>query len=289
MVLVTGQPDEANAGEVNSILSYGKASGAVLTPSIIESQCRTQAGIDSLRKLEYIYFVGAALTASTAQHLVGHCKVQPGMGSTEAGAYFITIRNEDDWEYYHFRPSMGVELQQRTPELYELVFRRNSELARWQQVFHLYPGENTFRTKDLWTKHPSKPDLWRYAARADDLIVFSHGEGLFPSEMQTEIMKHPRVKTALIGGQGRPRPFLLLELIDGVSFSGGDKESKLADVWTSIVKANERCSQYVKLTKELVIFTSVDRRLPRTAKDTVSKRTAFALYSSEIADLYQDQ
>ena len=173
MVLVIGPPDETTARDVIRILSYGKASGAVLAPSTIESQCRTQAGIDSLRRLDYIHFVGAALTASTAQHLVGHCNLQPGMGSTEAGAYFIIICNEDDWEYYHFRPPMGVEHEQRTPELFELVFRRSAELARWQQVFHLYPDENMIRTKDLWTKHPLKPDLWRYAARADDLIVFS--------------------------------------------------------------------------------------------------------------------
>lgn len=287
MVLVTGPPGEANAEDVNNILSYSKATGAVLSPAILERQCQTQAGIDTLRKLDYMYFVGAALPASTAQHLVGHCKVQPGMGSTEAGAYFITIRNDDDWEYYHFRSSMGVELQQRTPELYELVFRRNPELARWQQVFHLYPDEDIFSTKDLWSKHPSKPDLWRYAARADDMIAFSHGENLFPSDMETEILKHPRVKTALIGGQGRPRPFLLLELVDTAP-SGEDKESMLADVWPSIAKANETCSQYVRLTKELVIFTSADKELPRTAKDTVPKRTAFALYSSRIAELYED-
>lgn len=286
MVLVNGPSTSMTSDEVLQLLQFGKVSGMVVPPSVLDDICRHPQGVDRLRKLQYIYFAGAPLSAATAEHLVGHCQIQPGMGSTEAGAYFISVRNDDDWKYYGFRPSMGVEFEQRTPELFELVFRRKTELARWQQVFHLYPDLDVFPTKDLWAKHPSKPGLWRYMARTDDLIVLSHGEGLWASEMEADIQKHPSVRTALIGGQGQPHPFVIIELVDETAALGRDKASRLVDIWPAIARANEKCSDPVKLTKELVLFTHPDKPLTRTAKATVPKPSAFTLYSAEIENLY---
>ena len=286
MILVVGPPRTASSAETLQILEYGKASGAVLPPSLIDEICRNPEDVTKLRRLEYIYFAGAPLSASSADHLVGHCKVQPGMGSTEAGAYFISIRNDDDWQYYCFRPSMGVDFEQRTPELYELMFRRRPELLRWQQVFHVYTDVDVFYTKDLWIRHPYKPDLWRYGARADDLVILSHGECLWASEMESIIERHPYVKAALIGGQGKPRPFVLIEL-DGSSTALEDSHnSNLAETWPVIAQANEKCSEYVRLSKDLVIFTQAQKPLPRTVKNTVPRQPSFDLYTLEIERLY---
>ena len=84
--------------------------------------------------------------------------------------------------------------------------------------------------------------------------------------MEAEIQKHPDVRSALIGGQGRPHPFLIVDLIDNAALSESEKESKLTNIWPYVVIANERCSDYVKLTMSLVIFTDLERPLPRTAK-----------------------
>ena len=286
-ILVVGSPDAATASNVIQVLELGKVTGAAMPPSLIEDICCHPQGVASLRRLQYVYFVGAPLSQPTAEQLVGHCKVQPAMGSTEAGAYFIQIRNDDDWEYYCFRPAMGVEFEQRTENLYELVFRRRPELARWQQIFQVHPNLNEFATKDLWVKHPSKPNIWRYSGRTDDLIILSHGEGLYASDMEAEIQKHPKVRTALIGGQRRPRPFLIIELLDNIRLSESEKGSLLTHIWPNIEKANERCSDYVKLTKSLVIFTDLGKPFPRTAKDTVPRLPSFALYSREIDNLYK--
>ena len=145
-VLVVGPPDAVTAGKVTQILELNKATGAAMPPSVIEDICRYPQGLSDLRRLDYLYFVGAPLPQPIAEQLVGHCKVQPGMGSTEAGAYFIQIRNDDDWEYYCFRPSIGVEFEPKTEQLYELVFRRKPELGRWQQVFQVYPNLDEFPT-----------------------------------------------------------------------------------------------------------------------------------------------
>ena len=182
---------------------------------------------------------------------------------------------------------MGVELEHRTKDLYELVFHRKSELERWQQLFKVYPDPDRFPTKDLWTKHPIKPNLWRYAGRIDDLIILLNGLNVEASAIESIIQQHPKITTALVGGHGRPRPFLLIELFDNTLLSESDKEEKLAHIWPYVGRASGRCTDGLKVTKDLAIFTVPGRPLPRIAKDTVSRAPSFKLYASEI-EKYKD-
>lgn len=284
-VVVVGPANSGptTSASVGDILKFGDVAGAILPPSLIEPLCRDSRGLERLRQLKYVYFAGAPLPASAAKELVDHVPVHPAMRSTEAGAYFIKIRGDDDWEYYSFRPAMGVEFEQSTAELYELVFVRKPELARWQQIFQVYPDLDRFSTKDLWTKHPTKPDLWRYAGRSDDLVILSHGEDLYATDIEVAIEKHPDVAAALIGGQGRPRPFLIVEWKNDPEGSDG----RLEKLWPVVEQANERCSDYVKLSRPLVFFTDPAKPLVRTAKGTVSRRQSLGLYASKIDELYK--
>jgi hypothetical protein len=130
-----------------------------MAPSQIIDVLREPLGLETLRNLGYIYFAGATLPRSVAEKLVSHTEIQPAMGTTKGGACFVEIRDEDDLEYYRFRDSMGIEMQQRTDTFSDLVFKRRPKFAHWQQLFHLYPDLNEFPTKYLWTKHPTRPNL----------------------------------------------------------------------------------------------------------------------------------
>jgi acyl-coenzyme A synthetase/AMP-(fatty) acid ligase len=288
VVMVIAPPTNTTS-EIIQTLKYSNVEGAIMVPVQIENVIREPSGLETLRKLNYIYFAGSTLPRSVAEKLVSHCKVQPGMGTTEAGAYFLQIRNEDDWEYYRFRDSMGIEMVQRTDELYELVFKRRPELARWQQLFQLYPELNEYPTKDLWTRHPTRFDLWRYGGRADDLVNFTHGESLYATPLEATIQEHPNVQVAIVGGEGRSRPFVMIELAGGkVMTSEMEREAKLDDIWPYIERANERCADVVKIAREHVLFTDPEKPLPRTAKDTILRGAAISLYSSEIDVRYAD-
>jgi len=276
-----------NADKVIEVLELAKVTGVAMSPSGLEGISSQPGELDRLRKLKYIYFAGAPLSRSTAEQLLGHCKVQPSMGSTEAGSYFLQIRDDDDWEYYRFRPAMGVEMELRTGNLFELVFHQKAELERWQQIFKVYPDLDRYPTRDLWVKHPVKEDLWRYAGRVDDLIILSNGSILEASSVEAEIAKSPDVRVALIGGQGRARPYLIIELMDDKLSEGTEKDVTLAKIWPYVERGNALCSHAVKLSKGLIIFTDAERPFPRTAKGTVSRQQSFALYASEISKLYE--
>ncbi|KAI9686662.1 MAG: hypothetical protein M1820_010602 [Bogoriella megaspora] len=287
-VLITGPPGAVTSDQIIDILEQGQADGALLTPAQIDDICQTARGLEALRRLEYLYFVGAPLPRSIAKKLLGYCKVQPGMGTTEAGAYFVEIRNDDDWEYYRFRPSMGADMRQKTDKLYELVFRRQPELERWQQLFKIYPELDEYATKDLWSAHPTTANLWRYEGRSDDFVNLLHGEGLHVTEVEAIIRDHSLVRSAIVGGERRPFPFLILDLKDQAIDSERRTGAILDEIWPQIEKANEKCFDNVKLRRNLVIITDAKRPLPRNIKDTVIRQQAIALYLPEIERLYSE-
>ena len=284
-VVVIVPPSTTTTVNTDQILEFGNIAGVILPPSLLTGLCRNPVSLDRLRKLKYVYFAGGPLPHATAELLLGHVKLQPAMGSTEAGAYFLEIRDDNDWEYYSFCPEMGVEFVKRTNELYELVFVRKRELERWQQLFQIYPSLDRFPTKDLWTRHPSEPNLWRYAGRADDMVIFSHGEEIHASTMEAEIEKHQDVEAALIGGDGRHKPCLIVELVRGTEMLS--EKTTLDNIWPAIDKANEHCLDYVKLSRHLVMIANPAKSLVRTTKGTISRRESLELYSEEIEKLYE--
>ncbi|MCJ1347966.1 hypothetical protein MMC31_006196 [Peltigera leucophlebia] len=272
------------------IIRHGAVESSLMPPSLIEDLCADPSSLELIRKqVKYIDFAGAPLRQRVGNLLAPYLRLMPGIGSTEARPYWPRARNDDlnpaeDWKWYSFRPSMGIFFEQRTKGgLYELVFRRQEGCERWQQIFHMYPNLDEYSTKDLWAKHPTREGLWEFAGRMDDLIILSHGEDLFASKIERVIEGDSRVKTALVGGEGRKRPFLILELIEGIVNSAEPENPALtANIWPAIEKANEFCSEYVRLSRELTIFASPSKPLMSTAKGTVARRDSLALYAKEI-------
>ena len=291
MVLVMGPNTPATGSQVLAVLQNANVQGAVIPPLLIQAVSDQTGGVDALRKLYALYFAGAPIARHVAVQLNGHCKLVPAAGSTETGAAFISVRSgeQDQWEYYRWRDSNGVRFDRKSEQLFELVFYRRPDLERFQQIFRVYPHLNEYRSGDLWTQHPTRADLWKYAGRTDDMVIFSHGEDLHATGMEQVIQEHPKIRAALIGGDGRSRPFLLLDLLPGERDHGEQHQTRLLDeIWPFVEKANEKCSDYVKLTRDLVLFTQAGRPLPLTAKETVVRRKALELYQAEIRQLYGD-
>ncbi|RDL36935.1 uncharacterized protein BP5553_04368 [Venustampulla echinocandica] len=274
----------ATTQTVDLIFQHGNVAGAMLPPSLLEDLCKDQDMLGRVRKLKYVHFAGAPLNKVAGDKISKYVNLMPAIGSTEAGPYFPRVRNDTDWEYYSFRPSMGVVFEQQTKELYELVIHRNKLYERWQQVFYVYPELDRFPTKDLWNRHPVEPDLWAYAGRTDDLVILSHGEDLYASKMEAEITMDPMIRATLLGGEGRPKPFVIIELIEDAEFPATEvaKQALIESLWSAVERANRLCSEYVKIEKSLVLIVNPQKPLARTAKSNVARRESLALYKVEI-------
>ena len=245
--------------------------------------------MESLKKLKYLYFAGAGLRKSLGDSLNQHLKLVAGIGTTEAGAYFQKLRNDGKWEYLTFSPVMGVTFERFSQDfdLYEMIFQRNPELERWQQVFSVYPHLQTYRTKDLYERHPTEINLWRHVGRTDDFVKLSSGLGLYAAKLEEIILQDSRINGALIGGQGQARPFVILDVDFASNKEDKDSKTVINGLWPVIEKANQHCSEFARLTRSLTMLKDPARPLPLTAKGTISRKDAFELYESDIEAMYQ--
>lgn len=104
----------------------------------------------------------------------------------------------EDWLYFAFHPFSGFEFKEVAPGIHEHWIHRNEHAPLFQGLFHTFPALQSYNTKDLYTKHPTKPNLWAYKGRNDDIIVLSNGYKISPLDTEALITTHPSIEGCLM-------------------------------------------------------------------------------------------
>ena len=150
------------------------------------------------------------------------------IGSSEAAFLPLYDKEPEDWIYFHLDPRMkGIEFREIDKGLYEQVFVPHPSTDPYHSVWYTFPDKDEYSASDLFSKHPSKPNLWRYEGRADNMIVFSNGEKFNPGGMETTLHSHPDVTNVLVVGQARFQPAALIELKGQPALSDKAKKEML--------------------------------------------------------------
>ncbi|KAI9761532.1 MAG: hypothetical protein M4579_000923 [Chaenotheca gracillima] len=138
--------------------------------------------------------------------------------------------------------------------------------------------------KDLFRAHPQKSNLWLHCGRLDDIIVLSNGEKLNPITMELAIQASPLIRSALIIGQGKSQPALIIEtVVSGMHFNNA---SYLKKIWPYIRAANRTCPAHGRVSKSLVAFATEDKPLIRNGKGSVVRSQTELAFKAEIKTLY---
>lgn len=281
MTAVIGPSRNASPQIISNVLNYGEVDGATFAPALIDALCLSDTGLQALRNLKYVHYAGAPLSEKSAKLLIPHVKIVPCVGCTEAGGYFTAIHDKPDaWDYISFQKNAGAVFEKQKGDLHELVLVRDPNCAM-QQIFSVYPDLDRFETKELWVEHPNHKGLWKIVGRRDDYVCFTHGEGLYASVLEPEITAHPNIKNALIGGQGKSAPVLLVEPIEST-----DRKALIEELRPYVEKINSRCHESVQLSLERIIIASKDKPFITTSKDSVARLQTLRLYEDEIAALF---
>lgn len=166
-----------------------------------------------------------------------------------------------------------------------MVIVRDPDLEMYQGAFTIHPQLHERSTRDLYSKHPTKPHHWRHEARVDDLIVAANGAKFNPLKMQSEVQLHPDVQFALMTGTHRHRPALIVQLRD----PGIDEERKRQireEVWAIVSRMNAEFPIQGRVLGSLIMFTLPGKDFPLAGKATVRRAAAIEIYQSELDDLY---
>ncbi|GFN18907.1 NRPS-like enzyme [Aspergillus tubingensis] len=265
-------------------------------PSIIQEFSQSPELLDYCSKhLERLVYCGGDLPQPIGDAVASKIRLMNLYGASEVGMISTIHSKTDrdprtDWRYLHINPRMGAELRHVADQYYELVIVRSPRTEKHQLTFTVFPDQQEYHTKDLFVRHPdpSKPDLWRWAARVDDVIVFLNGEKTNPVSMEQHIAaSNPEVTAVLVAGARRFQASLLVE-IGGKDLSAHERAAMIEKLWPSIQEANAVCPAHARVAKTHILFTKPDKPMLRAGKGTIQRAASLELYTSELDALYAD-
>lgn len=213
-------------------------------------------------------------------------RVQNLYGTTECGWVGLQLQGDlGAWDYLYFSPTNpSIEFREQSPGIFELVLVREPETWEKHPIWFAFPDKNVYPTKDLWHKHPTKPNHYFYEGRVDDLIVYKNVSKFNPLGFEEQLRTNPLVRCPIVIGNYRQQSALLVELEDPAKSL--PQEEVLDQIWPTIEDANSIAPKHAIIQRTHVMFEKPEKPFQRTAKGTVQKLPTLRLYQEEIDELY---
>lgn len=281
-------------GLVESLKATG-ADVAFLVPSIVQDLAQNPELLDYCSKhLEAIIYCGGDLPRIIGDVVASRIRLLNQFGASELGLtpalISLTDRDLEDWKYTQFHPRLGLELRPVSDDIYELYAVRDPTKIDTQPTFTIFPNAEEYASRDLFIRHPSKSELWRWQARADDIIVFLNGEKTNPISMEQHVVsRNVDISAALVIGAQRLQAALLIEPIptDKV-LDVAERAAFIERIWPTVEEANRDAPSHARLMKSHVLFTQPQKPMLRAGKGTVQRPGTLKSYATEIDALYRD-
>ena len=209
------------------------------------------------------------------------------IGASEYGWYHCVEGGNEHWNALKFFTGIGYHFDEVSEGIFELVIVKDSETVKFHGIFETFPHLQEYRTRDLYTRLVPESGWWYYKGRADDLIVLSNGEKVNPIPLEDLIRTHPKVKAALVVGEYRFSPSLLLELdAQDIPQTAEAKQQALDEIWPIVQQANKIAPTFSKIPKSLILFAPPDKPFMRAGKGTVQRQNTVKLFSQELDELF---
>nr|AAS98174.1 ochratoxin A non-ribosomal peptide synthetase [Penicillium nordicum] len=279
-------PDKPlSADLVSSVLSSTQPTAALFPPSILEDLSANSESMHAISKLKRVYFGGGPLSPEVGRKVSECTQLVSFLGMTEGGFVLSLLPQNGDWSYFEWSPTFGIEMEHVENGLREMVLCRH-EKPELQPVFHTFPDLECYHTKDLYSPHPTIPNLWKFHGRLDDVIVLNNGEKFNPVTMEKVIEGHPLVARAVVVGLGRFQTALLIE----PSWNKWDAVppgNNLIDiVWPKVQEANRISPAHGHVMKNKIALASKDKPFAMTPKGSTQRRLVTDSYKDEVEKLY---
>ncbi|KAI0164569.1 transferase family protein [Xylariaceae sp. FL1272] len=253
-----------------------------MVPSLVDELGETPEVLEKLRPSKFICASGGPVGRASAGKANKIIRVLNLTGTTEGLFIGNLVPSREDWFWFCFHPSSGFEFKQLDEDTFEHWVHRHDEWPLFQGIFHTFPEKDSVNFKDLYMRHPTKPNLWAFKGRSDDLVVLSNGYKISPLETEAYITTHPAIEGCLVFGTGKPQAGLLIELKDPSNRS----DELLESIWKIVEEANGMSRHKNQLLKNFITFAQADKPFFRTDKRTIKRPATLALYADYIERFY---
>ena len=187
---------------------------ALLAPPMIEEVNKQPELLDFLvENLEFLFFAGGDVAKNHGDFVASRLPCFPAYAGTDIGLpphlRTSVAWDAENWKHIEFHPEAGFEFRHSNDDVYEMVIVRK---PKTQFPFTIFSDQKEYRNGDLFSPHPTRPNLWSYRGRSDDIVVFLTGEKTNPVSMEQHVARHPKVAAALVVGAQRFQASMILEL-----------------------------------------------------------------------------
>ncbi|KAJ0356303.1 hypothetical protein COL154_005506 [Colletotrichum chrysophilum] len=268
------------------MLDYVKPGVFHVVPYVVKLLAETEEGIKALANVKLVLFGGSScpddlgdLLVSKGVYLVGN------YGCTEIGRIMNSVRPAGDKAWNYMRPLAVAKpyilMDEISPGIFECVC-----LDGWpsKSTNNSNDPPNSFRTRDLFTRHPTQPDMWKYISRLDDRFTLINGEKVLPIPIEGRIRLEQIVKEAIVFGEQRDYPGVLIVKADSVADM--PDEQFLEEIWPAVEAANAQAESFSRIPKELVVILPSDAEYPKTDKGTFIRVPFYRKFEKEIQAAY---
>lgn len=287
--MVFGPTDLPPSGYLLSeILRQQKVRALYLPPFIIEQWSAEPSVIEQAKDLDFVLYGGGPLSTAIGDKLSEVTNVCQMYGSVEVGQVQLLVPQSGEWSYMELNPFEEADMQPNGDGTFEMVLHQEQKHSAHRSLWHNFPAIKEWRTGDLFVPHPTKNGLWRFHARVDDLIVLSSSFKLRPLEMETLIQGHPLISAALIAGQGKSEPLLIVEPKLNAFEQGDTPEDFIDCIWPAVEEGNSIAPVYAKIRRSKVLVADPKKPFMRAPKGTVVRRLTIQAYAAEIEAAYSE-
>ncbi|KAJ5240865.1 uncharacterized protein N7469_002456 [Penicillium citrinum] len=256
-------------------------------PYALKLLSESEDGLQRLARLELVMFGG-----SSCPKPIGDTLVQNGVrlvshyGTTETGQLMTSFRDRSDLDWDYVRPGPSLlpylrwEAQPGMPGIYELCVTDG-----WPSKVASNRPDNSYATKDLFEKHPTTPNAWRYYARLDDTLVLENGEKANPLVIEGVARKNPNVAEAIAFGATKPRIGLFIIPSEKSPFV--NDEDLLDAIFPDIETCNAESPAYAYVSRDMIFVLPKDSEYRKTDKGTVIRSAFYKDFAQRITDIYE--
>ncbi|KAL5050776.1 hypothetical protein BDW71DRAFT_203499 [Aspergillus fruticulosus] len=240
-----------------------------------------------LARLELVMFGGSSCPKPIGDKLAQNgVRLVSHYGTTETGQLMTSFRerSDTDWDYVRPGPALlpYIRWEEQMPGIYELCV-----LEGWPSKVASNRPDGAYATKDLFEKHPTKDNAWRYYARLDDTLVLENGEKANPLVIEGVARNHTSVGEAIAFGSNRPRLGLFLIRAEGCT--GETDEQVIDSVFPAIEKSNAESPAYAYISRDMIRVLPADTVYKKTDKGTVIRSAFYRDFAVQISQVYDQE
>ncbi|KAJ5604808.1 hypothetical protein N7510_009962 [Penicillium lagena] len=264
-------------------------------PYVIKLLAEKPEGIQALAKAEIVLYGGSSCPDDLGDRLVAQgVNLVANYGATETGQIMTSFRSPGDTEWQYMRLHRPVAdhtlMDEISPGVFECVALDSLPSkgpSNSKPPYSAKNPENSFRTADLFTRHPDpqKSNYYKYLSRLDDRITLVNGEKVLPIPIEGRVREEPLVQECVVFGFQRTVPGALI-------FRAPDKAPDMSDddfleaIWPAVEAANSRAETFSRIPKELVVIKGADVFYPRTDKGTCIRAQVYQMFEDDIKAAY---